>query len=40
MSDGDIPQQIMAVVSGDEGGYDDSPLSKLVEGRWPVEAVK
>jgi hypothetical protein len=37
VSDGDVPQQIMAVVPADEQGGDDSPLAKLVEGRWRLK---
>ena len=37
VSDRDVPQQIMAVVPAEGQGSDDSPLARLVEGKWRLE---
>lgn len=34
VSDGDVPQSILAVVPGGEVESDDSPLAKWVAGKW------
>jgi hypothetical protein len=40
VSDGEVPQQIMAVIPGQEEERLESPLEQWVEGRWKVAPPK